>query len=274
MEGACISVVRDSLEFRPIISRAHDPCFMNNNSGSEDPLLQGSQPVPSEFQDNLARALQVLGKVLLWSDLAWAIAWTVIAMIFSARTAPLPLVLVPGLPLAVYDPTAEYRNAHYGLALHGFLPSVYFSLAAGYSHEPLVAWYSLPIGFAVAVDLYANTQNWPHLSKDSIPEFFVMETVLATVALVLSTAVFIWYQAAYWHFRFTGVHFNNVGPRSAPRKDIEANGEEINVENGEVILPRPGTYRVHVGSNGSSIAKVKKRIVPTQTIRQMATHNE
>ena len=118
-------------------------------------------------QDNLAHAVRVIGKVLLWCDLIWDIAWTVIAIIIAVRTTPLPSSLVSGLPLAVYDRTAEYRNAHYGIALHGFLPSVYFSLAAGY--------------------------------------------IIATAAIVLSTAVFLWYQAAYWHFRWTGRHFNDLG---------------------------------------------------------------
>jgi hypothetical protein len=162
-------------------------------------------------QDNLAHAVRVIGKVLLWCDLIWDIAWTVIAIIIAVRTTPLPSSLVSGLPLAVYDRTAEYRNAHYGIALHGFLPSVYFSLAAGYSHEPLVGWYTLPLGFGVALDLYANVQNWPHLSQDSIPSFFILETIIATAAIVLSTAVFLWYQAAYWHFRWTGRHFNDLG---------------------------------------------------------------
>jgi hypothetical protein len=178
-------------------------------SEPDDPLLgKGGGAAAGDTGDRVARVIQVTGKVILWLDLVWAITWFVIACIMSNRVTPLPSTLVSGLPLSVYDGTAEYRNAHYGLAFHGFLPSVYFSLAAGYSHEPLVAWYALPIGFAVATDVYANTQNWPHLSRDSIPEFFVMESVMATAAVMLSTAVFLWYQAAYWHFHFTGRHFN------------------------------------------------------------------
>jgi hypothetical protein len=184
-----------------------------------DPLL-GSTGATGETYDRWAYAVQVVGKVLLWLDLLWAIAWLVAALVMSFYTTPLPSTLVSGLPLYVYDRTFEYRNAHALLALHGFLPSVYFSLAAGYSHEPLVAWYMLPIGFAVAVDIYSNTQNWPKLSRDSIPAFFVLETVLATVALVLSLTVFLWYQAAYWHFHYTGKHFNDVRtPANRHRKE-------------------------------------------------------
>jgi hypothetical protein len=191
------------------------------STGDDDVLSTTTTTTTTAGQDNLARAVRVIGKVLLWCDLIWDIAWTVIAIIIAVRTTPLPSSLVSGLPLAVYDRTAEYRNAHYGIALHGFLPSVYFSLAAGYSHEPLVGWYTLPLGFGVALDLYANVQNWPHLSQDSIPSFFVLETVIATAAIVLSTAVFLWYQAAYWHFRWTGRHFNDLGPTQRHHRDDE-----------------------------------------------------
>jgi len=177
-------------------------------------------------QDTLSYAIQVAGRVVLYLDLIWAIAWLVVGIIIGVRVTPIPPTIISGLPLSAYDGTAEYRFAHRALAFHFLLPGVIFLLASTSSHDPIIIWYSLPIGAVVFTDVYANLENWLHLSQDAIPEFFVLETVMATSALVVSLMAFLWYQTAYWHFYFTGHRFDRAqapphpGHTGAPKKDV------------------------------------------------------
>jgi len=177
-------------------------------SGDGSTLVVVSEPP----QDRLSHAIKVTGKVILYLDLIWAIAWLVTAIIVSIRVTPVPPIVIPGLPLTDYDGTVEYRATHRALAFHFMLPSVYFSLATGTSAEVMTIWYAFPMITVVFTDLVANLEIWVHLSQDAIPEFFVIEAVLATTALVLSVLVFVWYQTAYWHMHWTGKRFDHTPP--------------------------------------------------------------
>lgn len=175
-----------------------------------------------EPADRVSYAIQVAGKAILWLDLFWAVAWFVVALVLGFWTTPLPPTLIPGLPTSEYDQTLEYRASHRALAFHFLLPSIYFSLATGHSHEPLIVWYMLPIGAVIFTDVYANVENWVHLSQDAIPAFFVLEVVMATSAVVISVAAFAWYQAAYWHFRLTGRRFDHAVPGKAALRSVQS----------------------------------------------------
>jgi|WetSurMetagenome_2_1015567.scaffolds.fasta_scaffold00228_23 hypothetical protein len=205
-----------------------------DNEGHTLVVVSNDEPA-----DRVSYSIQVAGKAILWLDLFWAVAWFVVALVMGFWTTPLPPTLIPGLPTSEYDQTLEYRASHRALAFHFLLPSIYFSLATGHSHEPLIVWYMLPIGAVVFTDVYANVENWVHLSRDTIPAFFILEVVMATSALVISVGAFAWYQAAYWHFRLTGRRFDHAIPKpalqSAPAQSSHAESRFLQTQDDSQI---------------------------------------
>ncbi len=167
----------------------------------------------SKTSEHVDRILQYTGTAVLLLDLVWAVAWLVVGIVVASRIVELPFNCDCDLPRVAFDAVAEYRAAHRVLAFHFLLPGVIFLIASGVGGEPIIIWYSLPIGAVVATDIYANLENWLHLSREAQPDLFVTETIMATAALFISGAAFVWYQIVYWRLRLSGRRFDEAAHR-------------------------------------------------------------